>query len=208
MHDQPRIWFVTGAAHGLGRVLARAALMRGDIVVGTSADGELASDAGFRSARLAGDFHPVDMTPTAAGSVRGALAQALALHGRIDVIVIHSEDPPPGSTEAAHWFDLHFLGPLRVMQAALPILRAQGHGRIVDVSSRTLAPRAGWDVYAVAANALQHSSQSLTDELRQLGIEVLRVDPDAVDADAVDCIGEPALPLDCAPRPELASGRV
>ncbi|MBS0448142.1 MAG: SDR family NAD(P)-dependent oxidoreductase [Proteobacteria bacterium] len=188
MNDSPRIWFITGAAHGSGRRLARAALARGDIVVGTGSD--VATDFDDFAAGLPGDFHALEMTPTSATSVRQAVSHAVALHGRIDVVVNHANDEAaaPDAT-APHLFDLHFLAPLRVMQIVLPVLRAQGHGQYVDVSSRALAPRRGWDVYAVAADAVLRQVRALADELRPLGIGVVRLDPDDADIGLVDGLG-------------------
>lgn len=195
MNDSPRIWFVTGAAHGLGRRLALAALARGDVVIGTGSDG--AADFDGFGTDLPGDFHPLEMTPTSASSVRHAVSEAIAAHGRIDVVVNHADDDAaaPGAS-APHLFDLHYLAPLRIMQIVLPVLRAQGHGHYVDVSSRALAPRRGWDVYAVAADAVLRQVRALADELRPLGIGVMRLEPEEVDVGLVDGLDDRMM---CAP---------
>jgi len=81
MSQSQKIWFVTGISRGLGRELAKAVLARGDVVIGTTRDG----DSGLPS--LSHRLHVLPLELPSADQARAAIVTAHALHGRLDVIV-------------------------------------------------------------------------------------------------------------------------
>ena len=81
MSESQKIWFVTGISRGLGRELAKAVLARGDVVIGTTRDG----DSGLSS--LSHRLHVLPLELPSADQARAAIVTAHALHSRLDVIV-------------------------------------------------------------------------------------------------------------------------
>jgi NAD(P)-dependent dehydrogenase (short-subunit alcohol dehydrogenase family) len=194
---QQQVWFVTGVSRGFGEALARELLGRGHHVVGTTRDGTapalvadaptLASDGGDLDGATRAEtpaFDVVTLDVTDPEQAARAVQQAHARHGRIDVVVNNAGYGLLGSVEGAsdaevrEVFEVNFFGALRVMQAALPLLRAQGHGHLVSVVSiAALAPSAGSGVYAAAKAALRAASVGLWREASPLGIGMTIVSP-------------------------------
>lgn len=184
MTSGSKIWFVTGVSRGFGRSLAEILLARGETVIGTTRSGSVAIAGASERLHLL----PLEVTDGAA--VRAAVGAAFALHGRVDVIVNNAGYGLLGAVEEAtdaeiaHLFDVNFHGPRRVIQAALPRLRAQRSGHIVNITSIAgVAPGAGSGFYAAAKMAVEGMSQSLALELAPLGIRVTLVEPGAFRTD-------------------------
>ena len=169
-------WFLTGAGRGLGRAIAVAALERGDCVAASSRRledvADLTEQFGDRVLPLALDIR----NRSAAGP---ALAAARERFGRIDVVVNNAARSLVGAVEevpeaeARDLIDTNLLGTLWMTQAALPILRAQGHGHIVQISSGGGViswPMNG--VYQASKWGLEGMSEALAQESRHLGIKV------------------------------------
>jgi NAD(P)-dependent dehydrogenase (short-subunit alcohol dehydrogenase family) len=133
-----KTWLITGVSSGLGKLLAEKALTRGDRVVGTSrredALGDLRKRYPERLRIAALDLKDPD-------SVRGTVKRAFSEFGRIDVIVSNAGYGVLGAAEettdaqARDIVDTNLLGPIALVRAALPHLRQQGGGRILQVSS-------------------------------------------------------------------------
>ena len=164
-------------SRGLGKALAEAALARGDSVLGTVREGTPAIATGSGTLRVV----PLEITDTAAA--KAAIDDAFA-HGRIDVLVNNAgygllgaiEDA--SEEETARLFDVNMFGPLRLIQAALPHLRAQRSGHIVNITSIAgRAPMAASGIYAAAKSAMEGLSQSLAQEVTPFGIKVTAVAP-------------------------------
>ena len=184
MSENHKIWFITGISRGLGLELAKAVLARGDIVIGTTRDG--GSDLPSVSHRL----HVLPLELPSANQTKRAIVRAHALHGWLDVIVNNAGYGLLGAIEEARdaevrrVFDVNFFGPLQVIQAALPFLRAQRRGHIVNISSVAgLAPLPGSGIYAATKFALEGLSESLAQEVGPLGIRVTLVEPGAFRTD-------------------------
>jgi NAD(P)-dependent dehydrogenase (short-subunit alcohol dehydrogenase family) len=176
-----KTWFITGTTTGLGREWATAALDRGDRVAATARDvrriQDLATAYGER-------LLPVALDVTDRAAVFDAVARAHAHFGRLDVIVNNAGYGTYGmveeisETEARAQLDTNFFGALWVTQAALPFLRAQGDGHILQISSvggLMAGPSLG--VYHASKWALEGLSESLASEVRPLGIKVTVVEP-------------------------------
>ena len=172
-----KTWFITGVSRGLGKALAEAALARGDSVLGTVREGTPAIATGSGTLRVV----PLEITDAAAA--KAAIDDAFA-HGRIAVLVNNAgygllgaiEDA--SEEETARLFDVNMFGPLRLIQAALPHLRAQRSGHIVNITSIAgRAPMAASGIYAAAKSAMEGLSQSLAQEVAPFGIKVTAVAP-------------------------------
>lgn len=180
----PKIWLITGISRGFGRELAEALLARGDTVIGTTRNGS--ADVPRGKGRL--DVLALDvMDPQA---VKTTVATAFDLHGRVDVIVNNAGYGLLSSVEEAtddeieRVFAVNFHGTRRVIQAALPRLRAQRSGHIVNITSMAaVAPNPGSGYYAAAKMAVEGISQSLAREVAPLGIRVMLVEPSAFRTD-------------------------
>jgi NAD(P)-dependent dehydrogenase (short-subunit alcohol dehydrogenase family) len=179
-----KVWFITGISRGFGRELAEALFARGDKVIGTTRNGS--ADVKQGTGRL--DVLKLDVTDGHA--VKEAVSAAFRLHGRIDVIVNNAGYGLLSSVEEAtdeeieHVFAVNFHGTRRVIQAALPQLRAQRSGHIVNITSMAgVAPNPGSGYYAAAKMAVEGLTQSLAREVGPLGIRVTLVEPSAFRTD-------------------------
>lgn len=179
-----RVWFITGVSRGFGRALAEAALSRGDTVVGTVRDGRPEIDEG------AGRLHLLPLDLTEADAAGAAVARAFELCGRIDVLVNNAGYGLLGAVEdatdaeIARLFEVNVLGPMRIIRAALPRLREQGSGHVINVTSVAgRAPMAGSGAYAAAKAAMEALSDSLAQEVAPYGIDVTAVAPGAFRTD-------------------------
>jgi NAD(P)-dependent dehydrogenase (short-subunit alcohol dehydrogenase family) len=184
MTDANKVWFITGISRGFGKALAEALLSEGDIVIGTTRDGKAPIDD------ATGRLHTLALDVTNGNAINAVVAQAHGLHGRIDVIVNNAGYGLLGSIEEAtddqieHLFSVNFHGTRRVVQAALPYLRKQRSGHIVNITSIAgLAPGAGSGFYAASKFAVEGLSQSLAQEVAPLGIKVTLVEPGAFRTD-------------------------
>ena len=176
MSNETRVALVTGAASGLGRAIALALKGRGFVVFGTSRRPEGESDY---------PILPLDVRSEE--SVRAAIEAVRARAGRLDVLVNNVGARLLGAIEetsveeAQELFESNFFGPHRVTRAALPLLRAAGGGRIVNVSSLTglnAIPFGG--LYSASKFAVEAYSESLRQEVKQFGIEVSVIEPGPV----------------------------
>ncbi len=178
-----KVWFITGASRGLGRIWAEAALERGDKVAATARKVEDVADL---TERFGDAVLPLALDVTDAEQVRQAVPQAHAHFGRLDVVVNNAGYSLVGTVEEASeadvraQFDANYFGMLRVIQAALPLLRQQGSGHILGVSS-TLGiiamPLIGF--YGAAKWAVEALHESLAQEVKPFGIKVTLIEPGA-----------------------------
>jgi len=176
-----KVWFITGTSRGFGRVWAQAALARGDRVAATARDvktlGPLVERYGDLIAPLA-----LDVTDKAAASA--AIAFAQQRFGRLDVVVnnagygLFGTIEEVSESEARAQLETNLFGALWVTQAALPFMRAQGSGHIIQVSSIggvNAFPTVG--LYHASKWGLEGFSQSLAAEVAGFGIKVTIVEP-------------------------------
>ena len=176
-----KVWFITGTSKGFGRVWAEAALARGDRVAATARNVDTVAAL---AERYGDNALPLVLDVTDKAAVDAAVAQAHAYFGRIDVVVNNAGYGLFGTIEevteeqARAQLETNLFGALWVTKAALPILREQGSGHIVQVSSIggvNAFPTLG--LYHASMWALEGFSQSLAAEVRDLGIKVTIVEP-------------------------------
>lgn len=181
MSSLPKTWFITGTSRGFGRIWTEAALARGDRVVATARNSEALAplQERYREQILALQLDVRDRP-----AVQAALAQGHAHFGRLDVVVNNAGFGVFGMVEevseeqAREQMETNFFGALWVTQAALPLLRAQGSGHIVQVSSIggvTALPQLG--LYNASKWALEGLSQALATEVQDFGIKITLVEP-------------------------------
>jgi NAD(P)-dependent dehydrogenase (short-subunit alcohol dehydrogenase family) len=177
-------WFITGISRGLGKALAEAALARGDRVVGTTRDGK------SEIAAARGTLHVLPLEVSDALAIESTVAKAFELAGGLDVIVNNAAYGLLGAienasdAEVARLFEVNVFGTFRVIRAALPKLRAQGRGHIINITSIAgRAPMSGSGLYAATKSAVEGLSQSLAQEIAPFGIKVTVVAPGAFRTD-------------------------
>ena len=177
-------WLITGVSRGLGKALAEAALARGDTVVGTVREG----DPGITKGN--GVFHVVNLDMRDAKGIEITALRAFELVKRLDVVVNNAGHGLLGpienvsDAEMISLFETNVFGPVRLIRAVLPRLRAQRAGHIVNVTSIAgRAPNAGSGVYAATKSALEGLSKALSQELAPLGIRVTAIAPGAFRTD-------------------------
>ena len=168
-----KVWFITGVSRGLGYALAKAVLDNGDLVIGTTRDGGRPS--GISSANLT----VLALEMASSLQIEQQVRAAFDRHGRLDVIVNNAGYGLLGPVEASTEdevklvFTTNFFGPLTLIKAALPLLRAQNSGHIVNISSiQAIASTPGAGLYAAAKSALEAMSHCLAQEVAPFGIWV------------------------------------
>ncbi|SOD71680.1 NADP-dependent 3-hydroxy acid dehydrogenase YdfG [Jatrophihabitans sp. GAS493] len=176
-----KIWFITGTSRGFGREWAIAALERGDKVVATARDTASVKDL---VEQFGENILPIDLDVTDRTAVFAAVTQAHDHFGRLDIVVNNAGYGQFGmieelsEQEARHQLETNVFGALWVTQAALPYLREQGSGHIVQVSSIggiSAFPNIG--MYHASKWALEGFSQSLAQEVAPFGIKVTLIEP-------------------------------
>ncbi|MFJ5227115.1 oxidoreductase [Streptomyces sp. NPDC088400] len=181
------VWFITGSSRGLGRALTEAALAAGHRVVATARKpaqlDDLVRTYGTR-------LHTVPLDVTDAAAARAAVRSAVDVFGRLDVVVNNAgygdiaaiEDVSDADFRAQ--IDTNFYGVYHVTKAAVPILREQGSGHIIQISSsggRLGTP--GLGAYQSAKWAVAGFSEVLSRELAPLGVRVTVIEPGGLRTD-------------------------
>lgn len=181
------VFLVSGASRGLGRAIVEAALGAGHrVVAGVRSSGALADLAAGEPDRLA----VVQLDVTDDDQVRAAVATAVERFGRLDVLVNNAGYANMAAIEDFDFddfrtqIDVNFLGVVRLTQAALPVMRAQRAGHIVQISSvGGRLVRAGLGAYQSAKWAVTGFSGVLAKEVAPLGIKVTVLEPGGMRTD-------------------------
>lgn len=177
----PQTWLITGASSGFGRGLTEKLLARGDHVAATVRRPEALDDL----AAIHGDrlwVATLDVTDMAA--VRRTAGQAFAKFGRVDVVVSNAGYGVFGAAEEAtdeqvrHQIDTNLVGSIALIRAVLPHLRAQGGGRILQVSSEggQIAYPA-FSLYHATKWGIEGFGEAVAQEVAPFGITLTLVEP-------------------------------
>jgi NAD(P)-dependent dehydrogenase (short-subunit alcohol dehydrogenase family) len=171
-----RVVLVTGASSGIGRANAELLAGRGHRVFG-----------GVRAPATTRPLPGVELVPLDVrdeAAVRACVDEVRSRAGRIDVLINNAGVNLVGAVEetsisqAQALFDTNVIGVLRMIQAVLPGMRAQGAGQIINISSILgLLPAPFMGVYASSKHALEGLSESLDHEVRAFGIRVVLIEP-------------------------------
>jgi NAD(P)-dependent dehydrogenase (short-subunit alcohol dehydrogenase family) len=179
-----KVWFITGAPKGLGLAFAEAALGRGDRVAATARE---VSSLQPLVAKFGDAVLPLELDVTDREGVAAALARTNDTFGRLDVVVNNAGRGGVGSVEemteaeVRGIFESNFFGAVWVSQAALPYMRSQGQGHIIQISSiagLVAFPMVGF--YNASKFALEGVSGALAEEVKEFGIRVTLVEPGAM----------------------------
>jgi NAD(P)-dependent dehydrogenase (short-subunit alcohol dehydrogenase family) len=182
-----KTWFITGASRGFGRIWAEAALKRGDQVTATA---RTLADVADLKERFGDAVLPLTLDVTNPGQVQEVVEQAYAHFGKLDILVNNAGASLFAATEEASdeqirsLFDANYFGMVRVLRAVLPLLRKQGSGHILGVSSGlgiTALPLIGF--YCATKWAVEALHEALAQEVRAFGIRVTLVEPGAYATD-------------------------
>lgn len=183
MAQQNRIWFITGSSRGFGRVWTQAALERGDQVVATARKLESISD--FKE-KYGDQVLTLELDVTNPDQVNEAVKKAHEHFGKLDIVLNNAGYSLVGTIEEATadeiraLYETNIIGPVSVIQAALPILRKQGFGHILGTSSNIghfTLPVLGY--YSSSKWAFEAIHESLSEEVKQFGIKVTIIEPGA-----------------------------
>jgi NAD(P)-dependent dehydrogenase (short-subunit alcohol dehydrogenase family) len=198
-HVSENVWFITGTSRGFGREWAIAALERGDKVAATARDTSTLDDLAeqFGDALL-----PLQLDVTDREADFAAVKQAHDHFGRLDIVVNNAGYGHFGfieeltEQEARDQIETNVFGALWITQAALPYLRAQRSGHIIQVSSIggiTAFQNVG--IYHASKWALEGFSQALAQEVAPFGIDVTLIEPGGFSTDWAGSSSRRSTPL-------------
>jgi NAD(P)-dependent dehydrogenase (short-subunit alcohol dehydrogenase family) len=179
---------ITGASRGLGAQIAAAVLAHGDSVVATARRKE--------SIALDGQSHHIlalSMDVTNQAQVQAGVRAATERFGRIDVLVNNAGYGLLGAIEESSAEEIEAIyrtnvfGLLNVTRAVLPVMRGQGAGHILNMSSLGgYQASAGWGIYGSTKFAVEGITEALYEELRPLGVHATAIEPGFFRTDFMD----------------------
>jgi NAD(P)-dependent dehydrogenase (short-subunit alcohol dehydrogenase family) len=179
-----RNWLITGVSGGIGLALAQAALEAGDAVAGAVRREE---DAQAFEALAPGRAHALMLDVDRRPDIMPAVVDAIAALGHLDILVNNAGCSLFGAieevelAEAEAVFATNVFGPMAVVQAALPHMRARRKGVIVNISSGCgVNAVPGIGVYSASKFALEGLSEALAMEVQPFGLKVMIVEPGAI----------------------------
>ena len=176
-----KVWLITSANRGLGHAFAEAALKRGDRVAAACRNSDDLNDLSEQHGEL---VLPVAFDTTDRMAVKGAVDKAAEHFGRIDILINNAGFGTFGAVEELseeqlrRQFDVNLFGTFHVTQAVLPVMRQQGSGRILQISSVSgvvTFPYQG--AYASSKWAAEGLMEVLAEEVKGFGIKVTLVEP-------------------------------
>ncbi|MEU7654235.1 oxidoreductase [Micromonospora taraxaci] len=183
----PRVWLITGCTRGLGRALAEAVLADGDQLVATARN---PSQLNALSDQYGDQVQPIALDVTDPAAARDAVRTAVDGFGRLDVLVNNAgyadvaaiEDISEEDFRAQ--IDANFYGVVNLSRAALPTMREQGRGHIVQISSvGSRVASTGLGAYQAAKWAVSGFSGVLAREVAAFGIRITSVEPGGLRTD-------------------------
>lgn len=183
----PKVWLITGCSTGFGRALAEAVLQKGDYLLATAREPEQLHTLIEHYPATA---KAVRLDVTVFQDIQAAVDTAVATFGQIDVLVNNARHgliaalEEVSDEETHQFFETNFFGALRLMRTVLPVMRQQGSGHIVNMSSTAgLVGFGGSSLYCGAKFALEGTSEALAKEVEPLGVRVTLIEPGAFRTD-------------------------
>jgi NAD(P)-dependent dehydrogenase (short-subunit alcohol dehydrogenase family) len=175
-----KVWYITGASKGMGLSLAKQLLNKGHKVAATSR-----SVAAFGHLTSHGDkFLPLEVDLKNERSIADSIKKAVGHFGELNVIVNNAGYGLGGALEEltadeiSENFEVNFFAVVRVVQQALPYLRKQRSGHIINISSIAgFAPGLGWSMYCAAKFAVSGLTEALANDLKPLGVNATNILP-------------------------------
>src|SRR6201985_3735201 len=179
--------FITGASRGFGKLWAEALLQRGDKVIATARDLNILDEL---VAKYGDNVLPLQLDVNDRAADFAAITKAKEHFGSIDVLInnagygLFGTIEETSEKEARDQMDTNFFGLLWLSQAVLPIMREQGYGHIIQLSSVLgLISRPVLGLYAASKFAVEGLSESLAAEVKDFGINVSIIEPAGFDTD-------------------------
>ncbi|MEF3114106.1 SDR family oxidoreductase [Streptomyces chrestomyceticus] len=179
----PAAWFITGASRGIGLELVRQLLAQGDNVAATTRSTERLT-AALGSAADTGRLLALAVDLTDETQVKDAVDETTERFGRLDVVVNNAgygylaAVEETSAKDVRDMLDVQVVGVWNVLRAALPVLREQRAGRVINISSILgLTTMPGWALYCAGKFALEGLSEALAAEVADFGIKVTVVEP-------------------------------
>lgn len=181
--ENKSVWFITGASKGLGLTLAKQLLNAGHRVAATSRN----TESLIKAMNFDGDaFLPLEVELGDDEQVAAAIRLTHEKFGRIDIVVNNAGYGIGGSIEeltdkeTRDSFEINVFGMINVIRHVLPILRQQGSGHIINISSIAgIAPATGWSVYGATKHAVIGLTEVLAEDVKALGIKATVIAPGA-----------------------------
>ena len=179
--SENKVWFITGTSSGFGKALAEEVLAKGDRVVATARKPEVLRDLVEKYPDTA---RAVKLDVTNLEDAKSAVQEAVKEFGRIDVLVNNAGYVLAGAIEQSsdeqirQQFETNFFGVLNVTREALPVMRGQKSGYVVNISSAvgiSAMPLLG--IYSATKFALEGISEALAGELAAHNIKTMIVEP-------------------------------
>lgn len=176
-----KVWFITGCSTGFGRHLAQEALQKGEKVAVTARN---TNDVKDLTEKYPDTAHAITLDVTKPGQVSAAVKEAVEKFGTIDVLVNNAGIGYFGAIEESEeeevrrMFEINFFGLAAVTKEVLPVMRKQGSGHIINISSvggSVAFPGVG--MYNATKFAVTGYSEALAKELAPLGIKVTVIAP-------------------------------
>lgn len=174
-----KVWYITGASKGMGLSLVKQLLAKGHCVAATSRSMDAFKEHNDR-------LLPLEVDLKNEQSIAASIQKTVEKFGRLDVVVNNAGYGLGGAleeltaTEINENFQVNLFAVIRVIQQALPYLRKQRAGHIINTSSIAgFAPGTGWAIYCAAKFAVSGLSEALANDLKPLGIHVTNVMPGA-----------------------------
>jgi NAD(P)-dependent dehydrogenase (short-subunit alcohol dehydrogenase family) len=181
MSEKLRTFLITGVSSGLGAAFAEAALAQGHRVVGTVRSENTAREF---EAKAPGRSHAVQLDVTDFDAIPSVIANVLQLVGAIDVLVNNAGYGHEGALEEStmsdlrRQFDANVFGPVAMMKAVLPAMRARRAGHIINVTSMGgFITMPGISFYCGSKFALEGITEALAKEVQSFGIHVTALAP-------------------------------
>lgn len=181
--SEPKVWFITGSSRGFGRIWTETALQRGDKVAATARN--LDGIADFKE-KYGDHVLTLALDVTQPDQVLAAVQTAHKHFGKLDIVINNAGYSLVGTIEESTadeiraLYDTNILGPVSVIQAVLPIMREQGYGHILGISSslgHNVLPIIGY--YCSSKWAFEAIYEALAAEVKPFGINVTIVEPGA-----------------------------
>ena len=185
-----KVVLITGASAGMGREAAILLAQQGHTVYGGARRADRLAELGVHGVKA------VEMDVSVADDNERAVSRIIDAEGRIDVLInnagfgLYGPIEEVSLDEARHQFEVNLFGLAHLTQLVLPHMRAQGSGRIVNVSSvggRIFTPLGAW--YHATKHALEGWSDCLRYEVAPFGIQVVVIQPGAIRTEFGDVMG-------------------
>jgi len=180
----PKVWLVTGSASGLGRSIAEAVLASGDRLVATARDPHRLD---YLVEKYGDQVRTAPLDVADEDAAKAAVQVAVAAFGRLDVVLNNAGfgDFSPFEQLSSERFkaviDTNFYGVVNVTRAALPIMRKQKSGTVLQISSvGGRITRPGNAVYHAAKWAVGGFTESLAQEVAPFGVKVCALEPGGI----------------------------